>query len=97
MPALVVSPLGNLHICQGIVMGNLFETPLSEIVNAYDPQSNAIVGPLLKGGPRELVQQYSIPHEDAYADACHLCDHTRRELRERFPEVLRPDQMYGVP
>jgi len=92
-----VDPFGNLHICQGIVMGNLFETPLSEIVSAYDPESHAIVGPLLKGGPRELVQRYSVSHEEAYGDACHLCDHARRELRERFPDVLLPDQMYGVP
>jgi len=92
-----VDPLGNLHICQGIVIGNLFETPLSKIVNTYDPDSHAIVGPLLHGGPRELVQRHEVPHQEAYADACHLCDHVRRELRERFPDVLLPDQMYGVP
>jgi hypothetical protein len=25
-----------------------------------------------------------------------LCYETRRALRERFPEILGPDQMYGV-
>jgi len=36
------------------------------------------------------------PHEDAHADACHFCYEARRALRARFPEVLTPDQMYGV-
>lgn len=92
-----VDPFGNLHICQGIVIGNLFQMPLSEIVSAYDPEAHAIVGPLLKGGPRKLVERYSIPHEEAYADACHLCNHARSELRPRFPEILIPDQMYVDP
>jgi hypothetical protein len=35
-------------------------------------------------------------HAASYADACHLCYEARRSLRERFPEVLLPDQMYGV-
>jgi hypothetical protein len=36
------------------------------------------------------------PREDAYADACHFCYEVRRALRARFPEVLKPDPMYGV-
>ncbi len=90
-----LDPLGNLHICQGIVIGNLFERPLAEICAGYDPDVNPITGPLLAGGPAELVREFALPHEAAYADACHLCDSARRLLRGRFPEVLKPDQMYG--
>jgi hypothetical protein len=91
-----VDPLGNLHICQGIVIGNLFQTPLKEICARYDPDKHPITGPLLRGGPIELVQDYGLSHRAAYADACHLCYEARRVLRDRFPEILAPDQVYGV-
>ena len=92
-----VDPLGNLHICQGIVIGNLFEMPLTDICTSFQPEAHEITGPLLAGGPRELVLRYELPHEGFYADACHVCDHARRRLRKRFPEILAPDQMYADP
>ena len=91
-----VDSFGNVHICQGIALGNLFDTPLREICETYDPDAHPITGPLLEGGPVELVRRYGLPHEESYADACHLCDEARRALRERFPEILTPDQMYGM-
>lgn len=92
-----IDPFGNLHICQGIVLGNMFETPLNEICARYDPEIHAITEPLLAGGPAALAQRYGRVNEERYADACHLCFNTRRELRERFPAILAPDQMYCVP
>jgi len=91
-----LDPLGNLHICQGISLGNLFTVPLGEIITGYDPESHPICGPLLAGGPVALVSEYALPHEAAYADACHLCYEARRDLRSRFPDILLPDQMYGI-
>ena len=87
---------GNLHLCQGISIGNLLERSLTEIMGGYDPDSHPIVGPLLAGGPAEIVRRYDLPHEDGYADHCHLCYKARSALRERFPDVLTPDQMYGT-
>ena len=92
-----VDPFGNLHICQGIVIGNLFQESLAAICRSFDPEGHPITGPLLAGGPRELIQRYELPHDEVYADACHLCDHARRELRPRYPEILIPDQMYLEP
>ena len=92
-----LDPLGHLHICQGIPMGNLFERPLAQIVKEYDPVAHPIIGPLLEGGPAALVERYSLPHEQGYVDACHLCFEARKHLRERFPGELTPDQMYGEP
>jgi MoaA/NifB/PqqE/SkfB family radical SAM enzyme len=89
-------PLGNIHICQGISLGNVFETPLKEICERYDADAHPICGPLLAGGPVALVTEFSLPHESSYADACHLCYEARLILRERFPDLLVPDQMYGV-
>ncbi len=90
-----IDPLGNLHLCQGILLGNLFERPLKEIVRSYQPKQHPIVGPLLEGGPAELTRRYDVAHDDAYADACHLCYATRAALRPEFGEVLGPGQMYG--
>jgi MoaA/NifB/PqqE/SkfB family radical SAM enzyme len=92
-----IDPLGNVHLCQGLSIGNLFTVPLAKICETYDPDTHPIIGPLLAGGPVELVRRYDLPHEDGYADACHMCYEARRALRGRFPDVLTPDQMYGVP
>ena len=92
-----VGPDGNVDLCQGISLGNVFERPLRDIVRDYDPDRHPIAGPLLQGGPAALVRRYGTRHGRAYADACHLCDETRRALRRRFPAILRPGQMYGVP
>jgi hypothetical protein len=95
-----IDPLGNVHVCQGISLGNVFRESLSDIVRTYDAEVgsgvHAIVSPLLSGGPKALVERYELGHEDGYADACHLCYAARLALRDRFPEILTPDQMYGV-
>ena len=70
-------------------------TPLAAICASYDPAEHQLPGPLLHGGPAELVGRYGLPHDGGYADACHLCDQARHALRGRFPEALTPDQMYG--
>ncbi len=89
-------PFGYIHICQGITLGNLFVTPLNEICANYDPDSHPITGPLLENGPTGLVRNYRLDHQERYADACHLCDEARRTLRTQFPEILQPDQIYGI-
>lgn len=91
-----VDPHGFVHLCQGIVLGNVFETTLAEIVRAYDPDAHPIAGPLLAGGPAELARRYGHGLHGGWADACHLCYATRRDLRGRFPALLAPDEMYGV-
>jgi hypothetical protein len=86
---------GNLHVCQGLVMGNIWQRPLQEIVADYDPRAHAIIGPLLEGGPVALARRYDLPHEQTYIDACHLCYLARDALRSRFPELLTPANVYG--
>ncbi len=87
--------LGHTHICQGISAGNMFKTPLSRICRTYNPDTHPIVGPILKGGPVELAKRYKVKHKKAYADECHMCYEIRTALREKFPDILTPDQMYG--
>jgi len=91
-----LDPFGNLHICQGISIGNVFKRPLKEICESYYAEGHPICGPLLQKGPVGLVDEFDLQHDDLYADACHLCYECRLALRERFPEILGPDQMYGV-
>ena len=91
-----VDAFGNLHICQGISIGNLLQQPLVEIMEHYDPDAHPVVGPLLAGGPAELVRRYDLAHIIGYADHCHLCYRMRCALREQLPGVLTPDQMYGT-
>ena len=90
-----LDPFGNLHLCQGLVIGNLFERPLAEIIAGYDPETHPLVEPLLNGGPAQLARAFGLEHEPDYVDACHLCYSARRELRPQFPAELGPDQMYG--
>lgn len=90
-----LDPFGNLHICQGVVIGNIFEKPLAQICAEFDADSHPVCGPLMNGGPVALVHEYGLPHDSEYADACHLCYEARTTLRVRIPEILGPDQMYG--
>ncbi len=90
-----LDPFGNVHICQGLTLGNVFRLSLKDICAAYDPHVHPICGPLLDGGPAALVTEYALTPQAAYADACHLCYESRRALRSRFPDILLPDQMYG--
>ncbi len=99
-----IDPLGNVHLCQGILLGNLFETPAKALCAAYRPEQHPVVGPLLTGGPAELARRYGVTHAEGdtagcaasgYADACHLCYEARRRLRARLPDWLGPGQVYG--
>lgn len=91
-----LDPLGNIHICQGISLGNIHHMPLAQICELYDPDQHPIAGPLLAGGPAELASRYHLDHAEHYADACHFCYTARLALRPAYPEILMPDQMYGI-
>jgi len=91
-----IDPFGYVHLCQGITMGNIKKTPLHRLFEQFDPYKHPICEPILRGGPAELVRKYRVDHEESYVDECHLCYLTRIKLRRTFPEILAPDQMYGV-
>jgi MoaA/NifB/PqqE/SkfB family radical SAM enzyme len=91
-----VDPYGHVHICQGVSMGNLFETSLAELVANHNAAAHPICGPLVAGGPARLVQEYGVEHEPEMIDECHLCFDARRKLIDRFPGQLAPPQVYGI-
>ncbi len=90
-----VDAFGHVHLCQGLLLGNVREQPFDTLVETYRPEAHPIVGPLLEGGPAALVRRYDLPHAQGYVEECHLCYRAREMLRERFPEYLGPQQVYG--
>jgi hypothetical protein len=89
---------GNLHICQGVVIGNINETPLRELMLNYAPEKHPILHPLQAGGPFQLGLVAGIvesPDEGSFVDACHLCYLARKELRAKYPDLLGPAGVYG--
>lgn len=91
-----IDPFGYIHVCQGITIGNMKQTPLPKLLTDFDPETHPICGPILRGGPAELVREYRVKHEEKYVDECHLCYSARLNLRKKFSDVLAPDQMYGL-
>ena len=91
-----VDAFGNAHLCQGLSLGNFWQTPFADLVRGYAPEAHPIVGPLLRGGPAELARVYGVPHEEGYVDECHFCYVVRKALIERFPQYLAPRQIYGL-
>ncbi len=91
-----VDPMGNVHICQGLSMGNMWKTPLSELVRDYDCDSHPICAPLARGGPALLSEEFGVGKAGRYVDACHLCYLTRLALLDEFPQYLAPKQVYGL-
>jgi len=88
---------GNVHLCQGLLLGNAWERPLAALFADYDAGAHPVVGPLLAGGPVALAAAHGVDTDGAWADACHLCFHVRRALRDRYPALLGPDAVYEEP
>jgi hypothetical protein len=91
-----IDSYGNVQICQGISMGNMWRTPLSELVLKYRSNDHPICAPLLRGGPAELVKKLGVVPEAGYVDECHFCYLARRAIIDKFPDYLAPKQVYGL-
>ena len=88
---------GNVHLCQGVLLGNAWQTPLAALLTAYDAERHPVCGPLLRGGPAALVAESGLDLPATWASACHLCFAVRRELRSGRTPYLGPDQVYEDP
>lgn len=91
-----VDAYGNVHLCQGLSMGNIWETPLRDLVRGYDAQRHPIAEPLLRGGPARLATEHGLAMNDGYVDECHLCYTARKLLLPRLPQYLAPKEAYGL-
>ncbi len=91
-----LDPMGNLHLCQGLVMGNLFERPLKELVRSLSANAapdRRPAAPGRTGGSRAALRS---PARRSRMPTPATCA-TRRAWRcgLDFGEVLAPGQMYG--
>jgi len=91
-----VDAYGNVHLCQGLSMGNIWEKPLPDLVRGYDAQKHPIAGPLLRGGPIRLATEGGLAMNDGYVDECDFCYTARKLLLPRFPQYLAPKEAYGL-
>jgi hypothetical protein len=91
-----VDAYGNVHLCQGLCIGNMWQTPLSMLVKSYRSDTHPIARSLVAGGPAQLATDFKVAHVDGYVDACHLCFAVRSALIEQFPQFLAPKQVYGL-
>jgi len=87
---------GNIHICQGISIGDFLEKPLSEIMADYHPDKHPICGPLNRNGPAGLIKELNLVPADEYVDECQACFFLRRSLLDDYPGTLAPRQVYGI-
>jgi hypothetical protein len=90
-----VDCFGNVHFCQGLTIGGVWDRPLARLMAEYRADGHPLCGPLVEGGPAELARLYGLTPEGGAVDACHLCFQARRALLDRFPEYLTPRQVYG--
>jgi len=91
-----IDSFGNVHLCQGLSMGNIWETSLSLLVQNYTASSHPICRPLVGGGPVRLAREHNVSLEDKYVDECHFCYQIRLNLIDRYPQYLTPRQVYGL-
>ena len=70
-------PNGNVNICRGICIGNIYEDKIETILTKYSPYSAPLTSILLSGGVAKLVQRLNFcganinPSE--YYGICDLC------------------------
>jgi len=70
-------PNGNINICRGVCIGNIFEDRIEDIINGYSPYEEPITQMLLTGGVGNLVEHLKQiggtidPKE--YFGICDLC------------------------
>jgi Radical SAM superfamily/4Fe-4S single cluster domain len=93
---LSIDATGNVQLCPGLAIGNVWKSSLSEIINQYDPSKHPICGPLISGGPLQLSKSHSFQPAGQFIDSCHLCYATRKFLVSRYPEYLAPNLVYGI-
>ncbi len=91
-----VDAYGNVHLCQGLLMGNMWKTPLPRLVEQYEVGNHPLCSALDQGGPALLAERLDVDSEPEYVDECHFCFSIRRSLLDRYPEYLAPRQVYGL-
>ena len=91
-----IDNFGSVQVCQGISIGNTWNSSLNQIIEEYDSINHPICGPIIKGGPNELANHYGFQLSGRFVTECHYCYTIRRKLVDIFPDQLTPKQVYGI-
>jgi hypothetical protein len=80
-------PNGDVHICRGVILGNVFETNLPHMLDMYDPALDPSLTAILTEGVQGLLRLainngLTIDPKDFYG-RCDLCAQCLRALRGR--------------
>lgn len=98
-PSMVwVDCYGNVMICYGIIIGNVFKKDFSKIIADYSSKQNTIISIIAKQGPKglyELAQTLHIPTPHEFYDECDVCYTCRKALQSHFEE-LGPRECYPI-
>ncbi len=91
-----IDAFGNVQVCQGVSIGNMWQEPFSRIIKEYDADTHPICGPIARGGPLELARANNIEPKGEFVDECHYCYYLRKGLLSKYPVYLSPLQVYGL-
>jgi sulfatase maturation enzyme AslB (radical SAM superfamily) len=99
-PAMVwIDPYGNVMICYGIIIGNLYSKTLNQIISEYKPEKYPLLKELASEGPKgvfKIAKDLGMDSSKGFYDECDLCYKSRSFLRKKLPEILGPSECYPV-
>lgn len=80
-------PNGDVHICRGVILGNIFEAELPRMLQAYEPLTDPALAAIVSDGAQGILTLAAKDHvmidpEDYYG-RCDLCAATLSALRRR--------------
>ena len=97
-PAMVwIDPYGNVMICYGIKIGNLYKKSLKEIVEEYTPKKYSMINVLASKGPKglhQIAKEEGFNVASSFYDKCDICYQSRFKLRNNYFEEFGPDECY---
>ena len=95
-----VDPYDNIQTNCGVILGDANVTPPAKLMAAGPERANWVVELLARDGPFGLVELAErrhgfVPPETARSK-CDLCYTVRKHLRAFYPDLLGPEEVYGV-
>ena len=78
-------PNGDVHICRAAILGNIYQSTISDLIESYDPYSDIILSRLLDQGVEGLVDMVASSggqiDPQNYFGRCDLCADCMRFLK----------------
>jgi len=97
-PAMVwVDPYGNVMVCYGIIIGNVYKTPFIDIISNYKTDDFPLIKSISELGPYSLYKEAldkGVMKETKFYDVCDVCYTSRKALQNEFPTILGPQECY---